>query len=69
MNARGRGTQHLAMWHKSTYSGAGNQCVEVAGTPSGVVLRDSRNPEGVRLAVSRRAWAALVAGIRTGQRR
>lgn len=61
-SARGRRTA----WRKSTYSGAGNQCVEVGGTPDGVVVRDSRRPGGARLAITRTAWASLVAEVSAG---
>ena len=39
-------------WRKSSYSGnGGGNCVEVASNlPDGVAVRDSKNPDGPRLA-------------------
>ncbi|MEV6593628.1 DUF397 domain-containing protein [Streptomyces acidicola] len=55
-------------WRKSTYSddGGGN-CLEVApcphataATPTTIHIRDSKNPTGPTLTVSREAWAAFL---------
>jgi hypothetical protein len=36
-----------AKWRKSSYSGSnGGNCVEVAGAPGQVAVRDSKDPEG-----------------------
>ncbi|MCB5165602.1 DUF397 domain-containing protein [Streptomyces bambusae] len=51
-------------WFKSSYSNNGGNCVEVAslGTSLGVVLvRDSKVPDGPRLAFTRDGFAGLVA--------
>lgn len=52
-------------WFKSSYSGNGGQCLEVAATlaaTSGVVpVRDSKAPAGPVLVVSLDAWSAFVA--------
>jgi len=58
-----------AEWRKSSYSGAnGGNCVEVACNLPGVVaVRDSKDREGPALVITPRAFAALLAGIRTGQ--
>lgn len=51
-------------WRTSSYSSSGsNQCVEVGVAPGAVGVRDSKNREGGRLAVSRTAWAAFVSGL------
>ncbi|MGW7428816.1 DUF397 domain-containing protein [Streptomyces sp. NPDC054861] len=48
-------------WHKSSYSsGSGDDCVEVAACPTTVHVRDSKNPQGPRLALAPAAWAAFV---------
>jgi hypothetical protein len=46
-------------WFKSTYSDSsnGNDCVEVASTPTTIHIRDSKNTEGPRLALTPEAWA------------
>ncbi|MFF3909373.1 DUF397 domain-containing protein [Streptomyces sp. NPDC001848] len=51
-------------WFKSSYSSAdGPDCVEVAITPAQatVHVRDSKNRNGVRLAVTSASWTAFVA--------
>ncbi|OLZ68711.1 DUF397 domain-containing protein [Streptomyces amritsarensis] len=49
-------------WAKSSYSASdSNECVEVAHTPGTVLVRDSKRPEGARLAVTPDAWAGFVA--------
>jgi hypothetical protein len=55
-----------AMWRKSSYSsGNGGNCVEVASNlPGAVAVRDSKDPDGPKLAVSKRAWSAFVQGIK-----
>ncbi|MFI1761577.1 DUF397 domain-containing protein [Streptomyces sp. NPDC020800] len=54
-------TSELA-WFKSSYSGGndGNSCVELAVTPGTVHVRDSKNVEGPRLALTPGAWAGFV---------
>ncbi|WP_432082420.1 DUF397 domain-containing protein [Streptomyces sp. WAC 04229] len=53
-------------WFKSSYSssGDGNECVEVAITPATIHIRDSKRPDGPRLAVAPAVWTAFV-GPRT----
>ncbi|MFF7795250.1 DUF397 domain-containing protein [Streptomyces sp. NPDC007991] len=50
-------------WFKSSYSSGndGNSCVELAITPGTVHVRDSKNVDGPRLAITPGAWAAFVA--------
>ncbi|MFB8396716.1 DUF397 domain-containing protein [Streptomyces yangpuensis] len=49
-------------WTKSSYStNDGPECVEVAHTPGTVLVRDSKRPEGARLAVAPGVWAGFVA--------
>ena len=53
-------------WHKSSYSGSsGGQCIEVA-TPDRVLVRDSKNPDGARLAFGAREWREFAARIKSG---
>ncbi|MQA06987.1 MAG: DUF397 domain-containing protein [Pseudonocardiaceae bacterium] len=54
-------------WRKSSYSGAGNDCVEVAMTSGGAVVRDSKNPRTELLSMSRRDWYALMGAARDGK--
>jgi uncharacterized protein DUF397 len=51
-------------WHKSSYSGSsGGQCIEVAASGR-VLVRDSKNPDGGRLAFSAEAWREFAARIK-----
>lgn len=52
-------------WRNATRSGhgAGTACVEVAQTDR-VLVRDSKDPEGGRLAVSAGSWTAFLATLR-----
>jgi Domain of unknown function (DUF397) len=54
------------MWRKSSYSGNGGaDCVEVARNLSGgVAVRDSKDPDGPVLLVSRGEWASFIARVR-----
>lgn len=48
-------------WFKSSYSsGEGGECVEVAAAPAAVLVRDSKQPAGARLAFGPEAWAGFV---------
>ncbi|MFG2507688.1 DUF397 domain-containing protein [Streptomyces rubiginosohelvolus] len=49
-------------WFKSSYSDSSNsnECVEVATALDAVHVRDSKNTQGPRLALSPAAWAAFV---------
>ncbi|MFH8609239.1 DUF397 domain-containing protein [Streptomyces sp. NPDC018029] len=49
-------------WTKSTYSGdQGNECVEVAATPTTIHIRDSKlNPTGPTLRISPATWTAFL---------
>ncbi|MGV9555143.1 DUF397 domain-containing protein [Streptomyces sp. NPDC003522] len=49
-------------WRKSSYSSSGDgDCVEVAALPHHVHVRDSKDKDGPRLALSPVAWAEFVA--------
>lgn len=49
------------VWFSSSYSnGAGGECVEAAFAPTGVLLRDSKVPDGPHIAVSSEAWCRFV---------
>ncbi|MEV6614001.1 DUF397 domain-containing protein [Streptomyces sp. NPDC051051] len=49
-------------WRKSSYSSSGSgDCVEVATLPHHVHVRDSKDKDGPRLALSPAAWAEFVA--------
>jgi hypothetical protein len=58
-----------AIWRKSSFSGSnGGTCVEVASNLPGVVaVRDSKDPDGPKLAFAPDEWRAFTAGIRAGE--
>ncbi|MFI1534576.1 DUF397 domain-containing protein [Streptomyces anandii] len=57
--APGDGT--VLEWIKSSYSGADTpSCVEVATAPHLILVRDSKNPTGPRLALGPAAWRGFL---------
>ncbi|MFC4001065.1 DUF397 domain-containing protein [Prauserella oleivorans] len=54
-------------WRKSSHSGGGNDCVEVAFTPDGTAVRDSKNPDAGALRLPAAQWEALLTAARTGR--
>ncbi|MGK4584147.1 DUF397 domain-containing protein [Kitasatospora sp. HPMI-4] len=57
-----------ASWFKSSYSGNGGQCIEIAPGYTGVIpVRDSKEPEGPAPVFSADAFAAFVAGVKSGE--
>ncbi|MFD7828808.1 DUF397 domain-containing protein [Kitasatospora sp. NPDC059803] len=57
-----------ARWRKSTFSGQGGECIEVAdGFPGIVPVRDSKDPNGHTLAFPADAWQAFVTAVGTGE--
>lgn len=57
-----------AKWQKSFFSGNyNNNCVEMAGLPSGeIAVRNSRDPNGPALIYTRAEVEALVRGVMHG---
>jgi hypothetical protein len=56
-----------AAWYKSSHSSQDGNCVEVArNMPGQVAVRDSKNPDGTPLVVSREAWKRFVRRLRPG---
>jgi hypothetical protein len=54
------------IWHKSSASADGGNCVEVAEWKSSVLVRDSQNRSGAMLQVSPAQWRGFVSRIKTG---
>ncbi|MFF4568751.1 DUF397 domain-containing protein [Streptomyces sp. NPDC001410] len=48
---------HELHWQKSTYSGDGSNCVEIATTPTTIHIRDSKHSTGPQLTVTPSTWA------------
>jgi Domain of unknown function (DUF397) len=54
-----------AEWRKSSYSSQSGNCVEVArNLPGPVAVRDSKEPDGARLVVSRETWRVFLQALR-----
>ncbi|MFJ1746042.1 DUF397 domain-containing protein [Streptomyces sp. NPDC088116] len=57
-----------ARWFKSSYSGgSGTECVEAARMTDRTAIRDSKDPNGARLAFAGEAWAEFVSALRGQQ--
>ena len=54
----------MSVWHKSSYSAEGNDCVEVG---YGIGIRDSKAPT-THLPVSADAWSAFLGLVRAASR-
>jgi hypothetical protein len=51
------------VWHTSSYSGGSGDCVEVAPAPEGVLVRDSKDPDGPALTVPPSAWRTFLTTV------
>ncbi|PPJ09768.1 DUF397 domain-containing protein [Nocardia nova] len=57
-----------AEWFKSSHSGTGQDCVEVAHLVGGTVgVRDSKNPTGPALVFTPDEWDTFTVGVQDGQ--
>jgi uncharacterized protein DUF397 len=60
-----------AGWSTSSYSGNGNNCVEVADlsmTPNGgMAARDSKNSDGPALLMAHVGWSTFVTAVKRGE--
>lgn len=60
-----------ARWFKSSRSGNGGDCVEVATNlierEAAIFVRDSKNPEGGTLTFEPDAWQEFIAGVRSSE--
>jgi hypothetical protein len=55
-------------WRKSSYSTAGNDCVEVARAGAAWAVRDSKDSGGGHLVVDAVAWREFTGRIKKGDR-
>ncbi|GAA4099456.1 DUF397 domain-containing protein [Actinomadura miaoliensis] len=55
-------------WRKGSRSGhEGGECVEVADLAAGVVVRDSKDPDGPKLAFAAGEWRAFMLAVRCSE--
>ncbi|WP_433243479.1 DUF397 domain-containing protein [Streptosporangium sp. CA-135522] len=55
-----------ARWRKSSLSGSGASCVEVAFVDDAVAVRDTKDRDGGTLVFRRDEWTAFIGGIKNG---
>ncbi|MFC3998733.1 DUF397 domain-containing protein [Nocardiopsis sediminis] len=60
-----RGWMMEPVWHKSSFSKVGGECVEVAATPASVFVRDTKFPAEVVLGVAPVEFVAFVRVVRS----
>ncbi|WP_405084820.1 DUF397 domain-containing protein [Microbispora sp. NBC_01389] len=59
--------RYLLEWQKSSYSGSGDNCVEVAVLAGGGrAVRDSKDPDGPVLTFTSAEWRAFIGGVKHG---
>lgn len=55
-------------WKKATRcDNSGPNCVEVAHTPEGTLVRDTKQPDSPVLRFTPDEWAAFVGGVKDGE--
>ncbi|OLT24598.1 DUF397 domain-containing protein [Nocardiopsis sp. CNR-923] len=50
-------------FRKSSYSGAGQNCVEVADLPRGAAIRDSKHPDAGHLPFPQSEWTGFLSVV------
>lgn len=56
----------VTTWRKSTYSGGnGSNCIEVAASTDSVLVRDTKNREGLSLAFKTAAWLQFATALKS----
>jgi hypothetical protein len=54
-------------WRKSSYSGNGNNCVEIAVADGLIAVRDTMNRDGVTKIFTDRAWQHFTRRVKRGE--
>lgn len=54
-------------WRKSSRSVGGGDCVEIAEVPGAVLVRDSKDPDGPRLAFDSAVWRDFVTAVKADE--
>jgi Domain of unknown function (DUF397) len=55
------------IWRKASRSTAGNDCVEIAQTAVGHLIRDSKDQAGPHLRLGNGTWTAFIDNIKRGR--
>jgi len=50
-------------WYRSSRSSGASNCVEVAHGPGWAAVRDSKDPTGPMLVVTKREWQAFISAV------
>lgn len=50
-------------WYRSSRTSGANNCVEVAHGPGWTAVRDSKNPTGPMLVVTKREWQTFISAV------
>lgn len=58
------GTLDQGAWRKSSYSGTNGNCVEVGAATSTVLVRDTKNRDGVSLEFGPAAWRHFTTSVK-----
>ena len=56
----------VAGWRKSSFSAQNGACVEAGTAGPAIAVRDSKDPDGPRLAFGPSAWRAFAASLKAG---
>lgn len=59
--------QPTGPFRKSTYSGAQGNCVEIAPTTGGVLVRNSNRPDEAAIHYTKAELAAFLSGVKAGE--
>lgn len=63
-----RAARNEPRWRKSSHSGGGNDCLEIATIGPATAVRDSKNPDGPQLRFAAPSWRLFVGGTRADLR-
>ncbi|WP_084010974.1 DUF397 domain-containing protein [Pseudofrankia sp. DC12] len=55
------------VWRRTSFCGETNACVDVAFRPTGVAVRDSKDPSGPVLLFTTAEWAGFLRGVHNGE--
>lgn len=58
------GTLDQGVWRKSSYSGTNGNCVEVGAATSTVLVRDTKDRDGVSLEFVPSAWRRFATSLK-----